>query len=154
MIASIGTLLETHAPNVAALAVGCMTLAVVFLTPARIRQWVPSPLLALLIVTPLSLLLFNDDRLRELGVTPLARIGSIPEGGLHLAVPNFREHWPTLLRAGGVLALLGAIDSLLTSLVADNLSQTDHNSNRELIGQGVANIGAGLGRGCRPQAPP
>ena len=144
VIATITTLLESPEPNLAALAVGCMTLAVVFLTPPRIRQWVPSPLLALLIVTPLSLLLFNDDRLRTFGVDPLARIGNIPEGGLHLAAPNFSEHWPTLLRAGAVLALLGAIDSLLTSLVADNLSQTSHDSNRELIGQGVANIGAGL----------
>ena len=144
VIATITTLLESPEPNLAALAVGCMTLAVVFLTPPRIRQWVPSPLLALLIVTPLSLLLFNDDRLRTFGVDPLARIGNIPEGGLHLAAPNFSEHWPTLLRAGAVLALLGAIDSLLTSLVADNLSQTNHDSNRELIGQGVANIGAGL----------
>ena len=147
VIATITTLLESPEPNLAALAVGCMTLAVVFLTPPRIRQWVPSPLLALLIVTPLSLLLFNDDRLRTFGVDPLARIGNIPEGGLHLAAPNFSEHWPTLLRAGAVLALLGAIDSLLTSLVADNLSQTNHDSNRELIGQGVANIGAGLGSG-------
>ena len=46
---------------------------------------------------------------------------------------------PQLLKSGVVLALLGAIDSLLTSLVADNITQTSHDSNRELIGQGVAN---------------
>ena len=40
--------------------------------------------------------------------------------------------------------MLGAIDSLLTSLVADNITQTRHNSNRELIGQGVANAAAGF----------
>ena len=72
VISNIGMLLESSTPNLAAVAVGCMTLAVVFCTPARVRQWVPSPLLALLIVTPLSLLLFNDDRLREFGVEPLA----------------------------------------------------------------------------------
>ena len=139
VMANIGMLLEASSPNLAALAVGSMTLAVVFLTPKRIRQWVPSPLLALLIVTPLSLVLFNDDRMIEIGLEPLARIGSIPEGGLRPALPNFSAHWPTLLRAGCVLALLGAIDSLLTSLVADNLTRTNHNSNRELIGQGLAN---------------
>ena len=144
VIGNISMLLTGGPPSLAALSVGCMTLAVVFFTPARVRQWLPSPLLALLIVTPLSLLLFNDDRLRELGVAPLARIGSIPEGGLQLALPNFREHWPVVLKAGAVLALLGAIDSLLTSLVADNLSQTNHNSNRELIGQGLGNACAGL----------
>ena len=144
VMANIGMLLDSFSPNLAAVAVGSMTLAVVFLTPARIRQWVPSPLLALLIVTPLSLLLFNDDRLREFGVEPLARIGSIPEGGLRPVLPNFSEHWQTLLKAGAVLALLGAIDSLLTSLVADNLTQTNHNSNRELIGQGLANACSGF----------
>ena len=49
-----------------------------------------------------------------------------------------------LLKAGVVLALLGAIDSLLTSLVADNITQTNHDSNRELIGQGIANTASGL----------
>ena len=144
VIASLEMLLDGGAPNLAAVAVGCMTLAVVFLTPARIRQWLPSPLLALLVVTPLSLILFNDDRLSALGAEPLARIGAIPAGGLQLTLPNFQEHWPTVLKAGAVLAVLGAIDSLLTSLVADNLSQTTHDSNRELIGQGVANACAGL----------
>ncbi len=43
-----------------------------------------------------------------------------------------------------MLALLGSIDSLLTSLIADNLTQTTHNSNRELIGQGIGNLVAGL----------
>ena len=47
-------------------------------------------------------------------------------------------------RQGLVLAVLGAIDSLLTSLVADNISQTKHNSDRELIGQGIGNAVAGL----------
>ena len=42
------------------------------------------------------------------------------------------------------LAFLGAIDSLLTSLVADNLTRTQHDSNRELVGQGLGNIAAGL----------
>ena len=110
----------------------------------RLRQWIPSPLLALVIVTPLSLLLFNYNRLSALGLEPLARIGSIPEGGLQLVMPNFSQHLPELVKAGLVLALLGAIDSLLTSLVADNITQTSHDSNRELIGQGMANTAAGF----------
>ena len=144
VVACLQTLITAPGINPAALAVGVMTLAVVFLTPLRIRQWVPSPLLALLIVTPLSLLLFNDDRLREIGAEPLARIGGIPEGGLRLVMPDFSTHLPELVKAGLVLALLGAIDSLLTSMVADNITQTSHDSNRELIGQGIANTTAGL----------
>ena len=138
------TLANSPGLNPAALAVGVMTLAVVFLSPLRLRQWIPSPLLALVIVTPLSLLLFNDNRLNALGLEPLARIGSIPEGGLQLVMPNFSQHLPELVKAGLVLALLGAIDSLLTSLVADNITQTSHDSNRELIGQGMANTAAGF----------
>ena len=144
VVGSLNTLAELPLPNPAAISIGVMTLAVVFLTPARIRQWVPSPLLALLIVTPLSMLMFNDDRLQSLGVEPLNRIGAIPEGGLRFVLPDFSQHLPELLKAGMVLALLGAIDSLLTSLVADNITQTSHDSNRELIGQGIANTASGL----------
>ena len=144
VVDSLQTLANSPGLNPAALAVGVMTLAVVFLSPLRLRQWIPSPLLALVIVTPLSLLFFNDDRLNALGLEPLARIGAIPEGGLQLVMPNFSEHLPELVKAGLVLALLGAIESLLTSLVADNITQTSHNSNRELIGQGMANTAAGF----------
>ncbi len=144
VVDTLQTLTNSPGLNPAALAVGVMTLAVVFLSPLRLRQWIPSPLLALVIVTPLSLLLFNDNRLNALGLEPLARIGSIPEGGLQLVMPNFSQHLPELVKAGLVLALLGAIDSLLTSLVADNITQTSHDSNRELIGQGMANTAAGF----------
>ena len=144
VVDSLQTLANSPGLNPAALAVGVMTLAVVFLSPLRLRQWIPSPLLALVIVTPLSMLLFNDNRLNALGLEPLARIGSIPEGGLQLVMPNFSQHLPELVKAGLVLALLGAIDSLLTSLVADNITQTSHDSNRELIGQGMANTAAGF----------
>ena len=144
VVDTLQTLANSPGLNPAALAVGVMTLAVVFLSPLRLRQWIPSPLLALVIVTPLSILLFNDNRLNALGLEPLARIGSIPEGGLQLVMPNFSQHLPELVKAGLVLALLGAIDSLLTSLVADNITQTSHDSNRELIGQGMANTAAGF----------
>ena len=144
VIGCLTALAEGPLPNPAAISIGVMTVAVVFFTPGRIRQWVPSPLLALLIVTPLSLLMFNDDRLQSLGLEPLNRIGAIPDGGLRFVMPNFSQHLSELLKAGVVLALLGAIDSLLTSLVADNITQTNHDSNRELIGQGIANTASGL----------
>ncbi len=144
VIGCLTALAEVPLPNPAAISIGVMTVAVVFFTPGRIRQWVPSPLLALLIVTPLSLLMFNDDRLQSLGLEPLNRIGAIPDGGLRFVMPNFSQHLSELLKEGVVLALLGAIDSLLTSLVADNITQTNHDSNRELIGQGIANTASGL----------
>ena len=138
VLQSLQMVIRDFEPNPAALIVGLVTLLVVFTTPRRISQWIPSPLLALVLITPLSLLVFPEG---------LARIGSIPGGGLSFNLPNWQEQWPLLLRAGLVLAVLGAIDSLLTSLVADNISHTRHRSNRELVGQGIANTVAGLVNG-------
>ena len=129
VIQSLTMVIQTFRPNPAALTVGAMTLAVVFLTPKRISRLLPSPLLALLLITPLSFVLFNDQRLESLGWEALPRIGSIPDGGLQLVLPNLGQHLPLLLRAGLMLALLGSIDSLLTSLVADNIGQSRHQSN-------------------------
>ena len=122
-------------PNPGALMVGIATLVVVFTTPKRVTKVIPSPLLGLLLITPLALWIFPEN---------LPRIGSIPAGGLSLNSPNWRTDLPLLLRAGMVLAVLGSIDSLLTSLVADNISQSRHLSNRELVGQGIANSVSGL----------
>ena len=136
VIESLSTVLSNFEPNGAAIGVAIMTLGIVFLTPRKISQWVPSPLLALLIVTPLSILIFGDSA--------LDRIGEIPKGVPSLSLPSFNKYLPIIFKAGLVLAVLGAIDSLLTSLVADNISQTKHNSDRELIGQGIGNAVAGL----------
>ena len=134
-IQSLQMVVADFRPEPSALFVSAATLLVVFGTPRLTSKVVPSPLLALIVITPLSLWLFPDQ---------LTRIGSIPEGGLTFMVPNWRDHLPVLMRAGVVLAVLGAIDSLLTSLVADNISYTRHRSDRELVGQGIANSVAGL----------
>ena len=136
VIESLTTVFSNFEPNGAAIGVAIMTLGIVFLTPRKISEWVPSPLLALLIVTPLSIIIFGDSA--------LDRIGEIPKGVPSLSLPSFTKYLPIIFKAGLVLAVLGAIDSLLTSLVADNISQTKHNSDRELIGQGIGNAVAGL----------
>jgi len=136
VVESLTTVFSNFQPNGAAIGVAIMTLGIVFLTPRKISQWVPSPLLALLIVTPISILIFGDGA--------IDRIGEIPRGVPSLNFPSFNQYFPIIFKAGLVLAVLGAIDSLLTSLVADNISQTKHNSDRELIGQGIGNAVAGL----------
>ena len=135
VVSSLQMVSTNFMPNPAAIAVGIATLVVVFAAPRRVTKVIPSPLLGLLLITPLALWLFPED---------LPRIGSIPEGGLSFSAPNWSNHLPLLLKAGLVLAVLGAIDSLLTSLVADNISQSRHRSDRELIGQGIANSISGL----------
>ena len=137
VIDSLTTVFSNFQPNPAAIGISVMTLGIVFLTPRKISQWVPAPLLALLIVTPISIVMFGEGQ--------LVRIGDIPRGVPSLNVPSiFNQYLPIIFKAGLVLAVLGAIDSLLTSLVADNISQTKHNSDRELIGQGIGNAVAGL----------
>lgn len=117
--------------NPQALLLGSMTLLLVFLTPIRVSRFIPSPLLALVFCTLVSVLAgFN---------TPT--IGHIPTGLPELQLPHFSiNEWSLIVTLGLTLGLLGSIDSLLTSLVADSITQTRHQPNRELLGQGLGNI--------------
>ncbi len=121
-------------PNWAALAIGVLTLGIVFAWPKSWGKFVPGALAALVIGTLVSLVL---------GGAPI--LGDIPLGFPSFTVPTFsNDTWWMIVKAALILAALGAIDSLLTSLVADNMTRTRHNSDRELIGQGVGNTVAGL----------
>ncbi|MGF1601637.1 MAG: SulP family inorganic anion transporter [Thermosynechococcaceae cyanobacterium] len=117
---------------------GVLTLAIVFLWPPKLTRVVPAPLLALIICTLLSVFVLPDN--------PDVRvIGEIPAGLPVFQPPNFNLGvLKEMVGYGIMLAILGAIDSLLTSLVADNVTRTQHNSDRELMGQGVGNLLAGL----------
>ncbi len=124
-------------PNGIAVGLGLLTLLLIFRIPPQVNRILPAPLLALVVGTVTSVVLFGD--------ADLARIGSIPR-----SLPAFQR--PTvdlrelgdMLRYGLMLAVLGSIDSLLTSLVADNLSRTQHDPDKELIGQGIGNVLSGL----------
>jgi len=119
-----------------ALLVGALSLGVVFFWPKRLGRWIPGALAALIIGTATSVLV---------GVPKALTLGDIPTGLPELVMPNLtREALPVVLEAALILAFLGAIDSLLTSLVADNMTGTRHHSNRELVGQGIGNTVAGL----------
>ena len=128
-----------------ALALGVATIAIIYLLPLVPKtKGIPVTLVALVVVTLASLPLGLDDKMI---------IGNIPTG---LPMPFFANtsvelagiDWLTVLKQsvipGLTLAGLGSIDTLLTSVVADNITKTKHNSNQELIGQGVGNAVAGL----------
>ncbi|MCW4631682.1 SulP family inorganic anion transporter [Marinomonas rhodophyticola] len=116
---------------------GLLTVGVLFYLPKHWRRYVPPQLVALVTITLISVILFSDSDVR--------RIGVIPSG-----LPSI--HWPTFERSvfieiiinGLVLGTLGCIDTLLTAVIADNLTRKEHDSNRELIGQGTANFFSGL----------
>ena len=129
--------------SVTALLLGLGTIAIIELFPFVTKK-VPATLVALIVMTVISLFCNMDEKLI---------IGNIPSG---LPLPFFANanislsgiDWMTVLKAslipGLTLAGLGSIDTLLTSVVADNITKTKHNSNKELIGQGIGNAIAGL----------
>jgi SulP family sulfate permease len=121
-------------PNVIALGLGLLTLIIVFSWPKNLGKFVPPPLAALIIGTVLSELIVGAPVL-----------GDIPTGLPSFILPAIEQGTAMIVfEAALVLALLGSLDSLLTSLVADNMTRTKHDSNQELIGQGVGNIFAGF----------
>ncbi|WP_017307099.1 SulP family inorganic anion transporter [Spirulina subsalsa] len=124
-------------PNWVALGLGGLTLVIVYGMPRRFNKILPAPLVALIVVTIVSVVFFSD--------VPLDRIGPIPRGLPTPRFPTFSLNELTdMFRYALMLAVLGAIDSLLTSLVADSISRTQHDSDRELIGQGIGNLLSGL----------
>lgn len=122
-------------PNYHAVVIGLISLGICLFTPGRISRVVPSPLMALVAGTALVVL----------GLDQAPVIGDIPSGlpSLHAPVFSF-ELLGQMLFAALVLAALGSIDSLLTSVVADSATGTFHDSDKELIGQGVGNMMSGL----------
>ena len=121
--------------DAAAMAIGVVTLAVGFAWPRRLSRFAPGPLVALLAGTLLGVLWLPG--------APV--IGEIPTGlpGLVWEAPA-AGFLLTAFQPALILALLGAVDSLLTSLVADSLTGQRHNADRELVGQGIGNMMAGL----------
>ncbi|MFC1769551.1 SulP family inorganic anion transporter [Nitrospirota bacterium] len=123
--------------NHTALALGVLTLGIVYLLPANINRIIPAPLLALFVGT-IVLVMFMPE-----GV--VSQLGNIPTSFPRLQLPVFDiKMMADMFKSALILALLGSIDSLLTSLVADSVTRTHHDSDRELIGQGIGNTVAGL----------
>ena len=129
--------------SIKALLLGLGTILIILYFP-KLTNKVPATLVALIVMTVISLFCKLDGKLI---------IGDIPSG---LPMPFFAKagielggiDWLTVLKAslipGLTLAGLGSIDTLLTSVVADNITKTKHNPNKELIGQGIGNAIAGL----------
>ena len=121
--------------KLASVALTLATIATIYLFP-RITKIVPSALVALVALTIVATLLNLD----------VAVISDIPEGFPSIMLAELGNvdwmHPMALVIPALTLAALGTIDSLLTSIVADNMTKTQHNSNKELIGQGLGNMAA------------
>ncbi len=123
--------------NIASVALSLATIVTIYIFP-RITRLIPSALVALVALTVVSTVMGLDVKI----------IGDIPEGLPALQIDTLSNidlsHPMLLIIPALTLAALGTIDSLLTSIVADNMTKTRHDSNKELIGQGLGNMGAAM----------
>jgi SulP family sulfate permease len=118
-----------------ATALGLLTLAVLLISP-RIFKRVPSPLVAMVVATVVQWY-FDFEDVATIG----SAFGGIPQSLPHFQLPSVTfSEMLQLIGPALTIALLGAIESLLSAVVADGMAGTKHDSNQELVGQGVANI--------------
>jgi SulP family sulfate permease len=119
------------------LLLGALTFFILVLYPAKFRKYLPPQLIALVVGTLASVLFFSQTDIRE--------IGAIPKGLPDIHLPVFTtDHWRLMILDAVVLAVLGSIDALLTSVIAENLTHKEGNSNKDLVGQGIGNLASGL----------
>jgi sulfate permease, SulP family len=118
-------------------ALGLLTIAILYLMPSKVKKFVPSQLIALIAGTLITIFFLSEADIHV--------IGEMLTGLPQLYFPAFfLDQINEMLVDGLVLGMLGCIDALLTSVIADSLTQTQHDSNKELIGQGIGNLVSGL----------
>jgi SulP family sulfate permease len=123
--------------HLSTLSFALLGLLLVLLTPKiKFLARVPGPLVAMIVVTLLQMILHMP------GVATIgSAFGGIPTGLPTFVVPEMSvPQIITLIGPAFTIAMLGAIEALLSAVVADGMSGTKHDSNQELIGQGLANI--------------
>jgi SulP family sulfate permease len=129
-------LLVEHAAslNLAALGLGMGTLAIILILPRFMRK-IPASIVALLVCTGVSVAFHLP--VETIG----SKFGGIPSGFPPFAIPDFHsEHILPLIPSAFTVALLAALESMLSAVVADGMTGDRHNSNVELAAQGIANI--------------
>jgi len=118
-------------------ALALLSFGLLLFLPKKLSRMVPPQLLALVLGTLVSVFLLSDSEIR--------RIGEIPTGLPQIQLPVFStDQWQIMIVEAAVLAVLGSIDALLTSVIAENLTRKESDSNKELFGQGMGNLAAGL----------
>ena len=120
--------------NPAALTLGAITLAILILLP-RFSKKIPASIVALFACTIASAVMHLP--VETIG----SKFGGIPRGLPPLAMPDFHaEHFLPLISSAFTVAMLAALESMLSAVVADGMTGDRHNSNVELVAQGIANF--------------
>lgn len=128
-------------PSISAATTGLalLALAILIVGPRYLKR-IPAPLVAMVVITVLHAI-FHFEGVATIGTA----FGGIPRKLPSFALPAIElTQILSLIGPAFTIALLGAIESLLSAVVADGMAGTKHNSNQELIGQGIANIVAPL----------
>lgn len=126
-----------RAPHYMEIVIGLTAVALIYTWPKALKAYIPASLVALVVFSVAIAVFFADAN--------IAVLGDIPVGLPQFHMPVFEASLIfSMLKSAIILALLGSIDSLLTSLVADNMTHSYHDPEKELIGQGIGNIVAGL----------
>ncbi|MEZ5043519.1 MAG: SulP family inorganic anion transporter [Saprospiraceae bacterium] len=143
----LGTIKAIHkipeVVNIFSVGIAIATIGIIYLLP-KLTKKVPAALVALVLISGVAFLIFPTDMILRINSK-----GEIPTGlpslelGFIKVFSDF-QHMMVVFEYAFTLAALGAIDSLLTSVVADNMTKTKHNSDQELIGQGIGNMAASL----------
>lgn len=116
---------------------GLLALLILFGFPAAWRKKCPAQLVALVVATGVSMIFLDPESVR--------RIGRIPMGLPDFQAPTFTgDMIGRIVLDGLVLGVLGSIDTLLTAMIADSLTREHHDSDRELVGQGIGNLLSGV----------
>lgn len=114
-----------------------MTVAILLFFPTRFQRYMPPQLLALIVGSLIAIFFLSDLGIRN--------IGEIPTGLPALQIPVFSSaQWMLMVTNAAVLAVLGSIDALLTSVIAENLTKKESDPDKELFGQGLGNMASGL----------
>jgi SulP family sulfate permease len=137
----VGTLLNLpeliQNANPLAFILAVISVVLIYAIPSQFKRYCPPQLLALVVGTGVALVFFPNQN--------IPTIPDIPMGLPTLRLPFFTPNQlTTVLINGIVLGMLGCIDTLLTAVIADSLTRTEHDSDKELIGQGIANMVSGF----------
>ncbi len=121
-------------------------LAIIYLLP-RITKTIPSPLVAIIIITGFWFFFQGDNGAFMGGMRTVGDMGALPNSLPNLFIPKVPfnlETFKIILPFALALSLVGLIESLLTAQIVDDMTDTSSNKNQEMRGQGIANIIAGF----------
>src|SRR5260221_4454862 len=142
-IGKLRVLVENFQPNWATVILATLASLAIWFWPRKIARHLPGSIVVVILVTVASVIFhFNE----KFGIQTLfTAFGEMPRG---LPMPHWPslpfDEWRALLPAAMTIAVLGAIESLLCAVVSDGMIDDQHDSNQELMAQGIANITVGI----------